>query len=118
MVTKQTESEFQNDSLWQRWIEATESVLHKTIAWRLKWVLWGMLFAVGRKTVSSWIRAAEVQGEYQGVWQLRYYLPLVFCGLMMMSYFGSVSERLRRFSSSFISVFGTVTPLGYWPRSR
>jgi hypothetical protein len=68
MVTKQTTSEFQNDSLWRRWLEAVESVLHKTIAWRFKWILWGMLFAVGRKTISSWIRAAEVQGEYQ-----RYY---------------------------------------------
>lgn len=68
MVTKRTKSGFQNDLLWRRWIEATENVLHKTIAWRFKWVLWGMLFAVGRKTISSWIRAAEVQDEYQ-----RYY---------------------------------------------
>jgi hypothetical protein len=64
MVTKQTKSEFQNDSLWRRWIEAVESVLRKTAAWRLKWVLWGMLFAAGRKTISSWIRAAEVQARY------------------------------------------------------
>ena len=75
MVTKQTKSEFRNDLLWRRWSEAVESVLHKTIAWRFERVLWGMLFAVGRKTISSWIRAAEVQGEYQ-----RYYYAVSSLG--------------------------------------
>jgi hypothetical protein len=75
MVTKRTKSGFQNDSLWHRWINAVENILHKKSAWRFKWIIWGMLFAVGRKTISSWIRAAQVQDEHQ-----RYYYAVSAVG--------------------------------------
>src|SRR5512135_655088 len=39
-------------------------------------------------------------------------------GLMEMSYFGSVAERCRRASISFISLAGTRTPSGYTPWRR
>src|SRR5512135_1453390 len=39
-------------------------------------------------------------------------------GLMVMSYFGSVAERCRRASISFISLAGTRTPSGYTPWRR
>src|SRR5665647_3426760 len=92
MVTKQTKSEFRNDLLWRRWIEAVENVLHKTIAWRFKWILWGMLFAVGRKTISSWIRAAEVQEEYQ-----RYYYAV-----------SAVGRQARKISEVTLEEIGRV----------
>jgi hypothetical protein len=41
-------------------------LLHATNAWRLKPLLIGMLFARGRLTVSSWLRAGEISDDYQG----------------------------------------------------
>jgi hypothetical protein len=40
-------------------------VLHATNAWRLQPLLVGMLFARGRLTVSSWLRAGELSDDYQ-----------------------------------------------------
>jgi DDE superfamily endonuclease len=47
------------------WIKQLSAMLHQTNAWRLLPVLWGMLFSRGRRTVSSWLRAAELSKDYQ-----------------------------------------------------
>ena len=66
MVDRNAKSEFKNDSLWRRWIEAFERISTKNrlaiLADRL-----AILMAVGRKTVLSWIRATEVQHEFKGI---------------------------------------------------
>lgn len=48
------------------WIDSLSSLLHATHAWRLAPLLWGMLFARGRRTVTSWLRAGELSDAYQG----------------------------------------------------
>lgn len=45
---------------WNRWIAALAAPLHGRNRWRLQTVLLGILFASGRRTVSSWWRAARV----------------------------------------------------------
>jgi hypothetical protein len=47
------------------WITSLGCLLHATNAWRLQPLLAGMLFARGRLTVSSWLRAGQLSDDYQ-----------------------------------------------------
>ena len=42
------------------WISRWTALLHETNGWRLSLLLGGMLFARGRLTVASWLRAGEL----------------------------------------------------------
>jgi DDE superfamily endonuclease len=48
------------------WIKSLSNLLHQGNAWRLAPLLWGMLFARGRRTVACWLRTAELGDDYQG----------------------------------------------------
>lgn len=50
---------------WKRWIEKLSEQLHGRSNWRLAFVFYGIIFAQGRKTVSSWLRAAEIGKGFQ-----------------------------------------------------
>lgn len=47
------------------WIGALRSVLHQRSAWRLEVLMTGIGFAKGRKTVTSWFRAAGITQPYK-----------------------------------------------------
>lgn len=47
------------------WIERLSSPLHGRLAWRLLPLLTGMLFAQGRRTVASWLRAGDLGDDYK-----------------------------------------------------
>lgn len=47
------------------WIAQFASLLDPRIAWRLLPIMTGLLFATGRRTVSSWLRAGELSDDYQ-----------------------------------------------------
>jgi len=47
------------------WIDRLARMLDRRIAWRLLPILTGLLFASGRRTVSSWLRAGELSKDYQ-----------------------------------------------------
>jgi len=49
----------------KRWIEALAQPLDRRLAWRLAPLLCGFLFATGRRTVSSWLRAGQLGDDYQ-----------------------------------------------------
>lgn len=49
---------------WSEWVEWLEAGLHSENRWRLPLVLCGLLFAKGRRTVTSWLRAAGLQVDY------------------------------------------------------
>ena len=51
-------------------VKSLAGLLHATHAWRLVPLLWGMLFARGRQTVTSWLRAGELSDDYQGYYYL------------------------------------------------
>ena len=46
---------------WQGWIADFQSPLHKRLAWRLEPMMLGVVMAKGRRTVTSWLRAAGLQ---------------------------------------------------------
>jgi hypothetical protein len=50
---------------WSQWIDDVSEALHADNRWRLVRPMGGMLFAQGRRTVASWLRAAGVSGDIQ-----------------------------------------------------
>jgi hypothetical protein len=50
---------------WAEWADWLSAGLHGRSRWRLSVVLLGMLFASGRRTVTTWLRAAGVSDDYQ-----------------------------------------------------
>jgi hypothetical protein len=58
----------------QGWIRQLAGPLHQRLAWRLSVVFLGLLFATGRRTVASWLRAAAVGKHYKAYY---YFLSAV-----------------------------------------
>ena len=56
------------------WIDELAKLLHATCNWRLCQMLGGMLFATGRRTVASWLRAGGLRLYYQDYY---YFLGVV-----------------------------------------
>jgi hypothetical protein len=54
---------------WQGWIAAFQAPLHARLAWRLQGLMLGIVMAKGRRTVASWLRAAELGQD----WKSYYY---------------------------------------------
>lgn len=50
---------------WSEWSEWLAAGLHARNRWRLPILLAGMLLASGRRTVTTWLRAAGVSDDYQ-----------------------------------------------------
>ncbi len=50
---------------WNEWIEWLAAGLHARNRWRLPVLLLGTLFADGRRTVTSWLRAAGITDGFQ-----------------------------------------------------
>jgi hypothetical protein len=76
---------WQCPSEWSEWSEWLAAGLHARNRWRLPLLLTGILFASGRRTVSSWLRAVGVSDDYQD-----YYYFLAPLGRKA----GSVATRL------------------------
>ena len=49
---------------WAEWSEWLAAGLHARNRWRLPVLLAGILFASGRRTVTSWLRAAGISDEF------------------------------------------------------
>jgi hypothetical protein len=49
---------------WQQWVEWLAAGLHGRSRWRLSLILLGMMFARGRRTVTSWLRAVGIRGDF------------------------------------------------------
>lgn len=49
---------------WQRPVEWLAAGLHGRNRWRLSLILLGMLFARGRRTVTTWLRAAGIRDDF------------------------------------------------------
>ena len=55
---------WQCPSEWSEWSEWLAAGLHARNRWRLPVLLTGILFAVGRRTVTSWLRAVGVSDDF------------------------------------------------------
>ena len=49
---------------WTEWSQWLAAGLHARTRWRLPLLLVGMLFANGRRTVTTWLRAAGISADY------------------------------------------------------
>lgn len=49
---------------WSDWVEWLSAGLHGRSRWRLLLVISGLLFAQGRRTVTSWLRAAGIRSDF------------------------------------------------------
>src|SRR6266581_4725659 len=56
------------------WIDQAASLLERRVSWRLVPLLTGLLFASGRRTVSSWLRAGGLSNDYQEYYYFVYAL--------------------------------------------
>jgi hypothetical protein len=61
---------------WCEWIEWLAAGLHARNRWRLPVLLGGMLFARGRRTVTTWLRAAGISTDYADYY---YFLASLGC---------------------------------------
>ena len=50
---------------WSEWVQWLGSGLHGRCRWRLPLIMIGMLLANGKRTVTSWLRAAGLQENFQ-----------------------------------------------------
>jgi hypothetical protein len=50
---------------WQFMMQALGNVLHQRSAWRLSVIMAGIIFAKGRRTITSWFRAAGIIRQYK-----------------------------------------------------
>ncbi len=50
---------------WTEWSQWLGAGLHARNRWRLPLLLLGILFAQGRRTVTTWLRAAGISDDYQ-----------------------------------------------------
>ena len=55
---------FRGPEEWNEWTNDLAGGLHRRNSWRLSILLIGVLFAQGRRTVSTWLRAAGVSPDY------------------------------------------------------
>src|SRR5262245_43202641 len=49
---------------WTPWIASLAQHLHGRLAWRLAPLLLGVVFAKGRRTVASWLRAGSLGADF------------------------------------------------------
>lgn len=50
---------------WQQWVNWMAAGLHGRSRWRLSLILLGMVFARGRRTVTSWLRAVGIIDDFK-----------------------------------------------------
>ena len=50
---------------WTTWMVILASVLHQRSAWRFALIIAGIVFANGRRTITSWLRAADITEAYK-----------------------------------------------------
>jgi hypothetical protein len=60
-----SECRWESPAEWSQWSAWLSAGLHARNRWRLPVLLIGMLFAGGRRTVTTWLRAAGVSDDYQ-----------------------------------------------------
>ena len=62
-----SECRWQCPEQWSEWSEWLAAGLHARSRWRLPVLLMGILFAGGRRTVTTWLRAAGVSDDLPGL---------------------------------------------------
>jgi hypothetical protein len=69
---------------WQGWIAAFQSPLHQRLAWRLEPLMLGVVMAKGRRTVTSWLRAAGLKTGWEDFYYFLAAVGRVCDGMAML----------------------------------
>jgi hypothetical protein len=77
------------------WINRLSQPLHGRLAWRLLALMTGMLFAQGRRTVASWLRAGDLGHDYKAFYR----------------FLGSLGRRLGFIASGLVRLVAAQLPL-------
>ncbi len=56
--------QYQAPREWQQWVEWLAAGLHGRNRWRLSLIIMGIVFARGRRTVTTWLRAVEILDDF------------------------------------------------------
>ena len=56
--------QYQPPQDWQQWVKWLAAGLHGRSRWRLSLILLGIVFARGRRTVTSWLRAVGISADF------------------------------------------------------
>lgn len=74
-------------------VEQLSRLLHARLAWRLTPLLVGIFFASGRRTVTSWLRAADITDEFRGYY---YFLGSLgrLCGFVARTLLRLLMKRI------------------------
>jgi hypothetical protein len=81
---------------WLEWVEVLTPLLDSRTAWRLPIVLTGVLLARGRRTVTAWLRAQGILGDFDD-----YYYFL-----------GSLGRKIEPLATRLFQLLLTQLPLG------
>jgi len=81
---------------WDDWSEWIAAGLHARHRWRLPVLLVGMLFAEGRRTVTTWLRAAGVADDFQSFY---YHLS-------------AIGRKIEPLATRMLSLILRILPLG------
>lgn len=49
---------------WDQWVDQRAEAIHARNRWRLSLLIMGILFASGRRTVTSWLRAVGISDDF------------------------------------------------------
>lgn len=49
---------------WNQWVDQLAEALHARNRWRLSLLIMGLVFATGRRTVTSWLRAVGISDDF------------------------------------------------------
>jgi DDE superfamily endonuclease len=83
-------------AVMKAWINQLACLLDARVAFRLLPLLTGLLFATGRRTVSSWLRAGGLSKDYQDYY---YFLSIV-------------GRKVELLAGSLLRIVATVVPPG------
>lgn len=56
--------QYQTPDDWDQWVDQLAGALHARNRWRLSLLIMGIVFATGRRTVTSWLRAAGISDDF------------------------------------------------------
>ena len=87
---------FQGPQEWSEWVDWLSAGVHGRCRWRLPILLMGMLFARGRRTASSWFRAAGISIEFTA-----YYY-----------FISSIGRKTRLMATSLLVLLLRKLPIG------
>ena len=106
---------YQAPEEWTEWADLLAAAVDGRSRWRLPLVMLGMLFARGRRTVTTWLRAGGLQDDYRGFYD---FLQTVGRGCLSLGdrVLGVVLQRVLKDESRVLLVIDDTPTKRYGPQ--